>query len=120
MGKAFFRLAMGNLRMGKLRIVGVRNKPVVYGFELSRRMREEFDYIDPAYFDEHRFVRYRKELFDLEDMMPAFPSVWGGGIPSLAEKGYERYVDLTFWSGYCFAVSDDGETVKCARFYFED
>lgn len=106
--------------MGKFRIVGVRNKPVVYGFELPRRIREEFDYIDPDYFDENRFVRYRRELFDLDDMEPAFPSVWGSGIPSLAEKGYDRFIGLTYSSGYCFAVSDDGETVKCASFYFED
>lgn len=49
-----------------------------YGYQLSPSERADFDYIDPEEFDSHDFLRYRGEIYDIEEFTASNVSGWDG------------------------------------------
>lgn len=85
-------------------------RDIVYGYELSPKERKDFDYIDFSSDDGrcHDFVRYKGEVYDLQDFMPA----------SLAIRRWSGYISDTFFSGILVRfVPDDSERVVMGRYY---
>ena len=44
-------------------------RDIVYGFELSEKERQEFDYYDDEALDTAEFFRYKGQVYDLGDFM---------------------------------------------------
>ena len=93
--------------------------PVIFGFELTPKEREEFDYIDwDAVMEGRRvaeFVRYKGRLYDLGDTE---------GVSSEQLAGWDAYVADSFFSGVVFrwprlGVSGvlDMEHVVCGTYF---
>jgi len=80
-------------------------RPIVYGYELSEKEREEFDYYDSEELDYAMFFRYKGEVYDMGEFMRMpkynpFPSVWAG------------YMSDSYFSGILIRFpEDDDETV---------
>lgn len=75
----------------------------LYGHELSNEEREEFDYIDPADFDSHQFVRFKGNLYDLNDFLRATE------MKELA--GWDGYASDSYFSGTVIKYVDNFERV---------
>ena len=69
----------------KIRTNNVPRK-LVYGYELSAKEREDFDYIDTEDFDSHYFVRYKGSLYDVNEFCTT--------------HGMPKDSPLTEWDGY--------------------
>lgn len=65
--------------MGAMEIIVSEWKPVKYGFELPKRYRRKFDYIDDKDFDTEQFVKYGKDYY------------WIGDFETTKGTQFERY-----------------------------
>lgn len=78
---------------------------LLHSYELSKRWRKEFDYIDADDFDDHAFIRYRGQVYDVSEFMRT-------GI-----EGWDGIATDTFFSGTLIKLSPDGEQAKMGRVY---
>lgn len=51
---------------------------LLYGYELTAKEREDFDYIDEDEFDTHAFFRYRGICYDFDDLERSNVKGWDG------------------------------------------
>lgn len=86
---------------------------LLYGYELSDKEREEFDYISDEDMLGRGFVRYKGELYDLGDMMRVPPG------SDLECQGWQAYDAESAFSAtvlkYC---DDDSDRVICGRAFW--
>ena len=75
----------------------------LYGYELTDKEKEEFDWIDPEEFDTHSFFRYRGSTYSIQDFM----------VSSIL-PGWHGFHGDSFFSGVAIKLSDDGEQYKVA------
>lgn len=79
-------------------------RPILYGWELTEKEREDFDYLSPDELDEHDFVRYKGEVYDLDEFeripvhegKPVFP-------------GWSGYRSDSFFSGVLIRYPEDDD-----------
>lgn len=88
---------------------------VVYGFELSEKEREEFDYLDPEQLDHTTFVRYKGQVYDLSEFMRIDSDVLSN-IRFDHFRGWHGYSSDSFFSGVLVRYVDD-DRVIIARYY---
>lgn len=85
-------------------------RPIIYGFELPKKWRKEFDWIkDDEEYDCHSFIRYKNWYYSLNDFMRIdknsyFPDKWHG------------YRSDSYFSGLLVELSDCGEAVKVGTY----
>jgi hypothetical protein len=97
-------------KRSKLNII-TDNKPrdIIFGYELSEKERDEFDYINwqevEAGEQTAEFVRYKGELYDLHDMEVS------------RIEGWDSMLTDTFFSGILVKYCNDFESVIMGRFY---
>lgn len=55
----------------------------IFGYELTKKEREYFDYYTDEELDSHQFIRYKKELYDVSEFtrMESDP-YWDGSFPT--------------------------------------
>lgn len=77
-------------------------RPILSGWDLTEREREEFQYIEGEEdcLSTPRFVRYKRRLYDLNEFL--------GPVGDL--RGWHGYQPDSFYSGVVFK-SEDWETV---------
>lgn len=93
-------------------ITNHRPRPTIYGFELTEKEREEFNYYDdPEELDSANFFKYRGQVYDLAEFMRVDKN------GPLAALGYDGYSGDSFFSGILVKLSDCGEAVTVARYY---
>lgn len=84
-------------------------RDLVYGIDLTEKERKEFDYIDADNFPCHDFLRYRGNVYDVNEFMRCngneFMSNWDG------------YSDDSYFSGIVIKFVDDNERVIVGRYY---
>jgi hypothetical protein len=51
---------------------------LIFGYELTAKEREDFDYIDADDFDSHDFLRYRGNLYDVHEFECSNVDGWDG------------------------------------------
>ncbi|MDD3494131.1 MAG: hypothetical protein PHZ19_11615 [Candidatus Thermoplasmatota archaeon] len=77
-------------------------RPILYGWELTDEEKEEFDHLDDDELDEHDFVRYKGQVYDLGEFEripvhrdgPLFPGNWSGYHPDSFFSGIlVRYLE---------------------------
>jgi hypothetical protein len=92
------------------------NKPrrIVYGFELSETERKEFDCLSEEELRDRTFVKYKRQVYDLGDVM-----AFRHGVDFLPPEfnGWQGYVGDSYFSGVVFRYPDnDCETVIVGRY----
>lgn len=92
------------------------NKPrfIIYGFELSDKEKEQFDYLDNI--DECSFFRYKGEIYDLGEFMRIDQSI----APHAQRPGWENwqgYSSDSFFSGVLVRYTSDHESVIVGRYF---
>lgn len=88
-------------------------RPLILGFELSDKEREEYkDLIDNI--DERTFFRYKGNVYLLDDILTTTYA------QDLKEKGWHGYTTDTYYSGVCIKlVDDDNDYVVVGTFFVE-
>jgi len=87
-------------------------REIVYGYELTEKEREEFDYLDFEN-DCGDFVRYKGELYDLHEF-----EVWTNPNSPLNVGGWSAFRADTYFSGLLVRyLEDDSEYVVMGRYY---
>ena len=84
-----------------------REYPILSSFELTKKELKELDYIEDI--ESASFVRYKRWVYDLGEVMKAPPELeklgWHGATPDSA------------FSGVLFKYTDDNETLIMATYY---
>lgn len=86
------------------------NKPrhIIYGFELSDKEKEQFDYLDNI--DECSFFRYKGEIYNLGEFMRIDKVI----APHPQRPGWENwqgYSSDSYFSGVLVRYTSDNESV---------
>lgn len=84
---------------------------VIYGFELSEKERQEFDYMENV--DDGTFFKYKGNVYDLREFMRVSDVMQN--CHNLA--GWDGYQYDSFFSGVLIKYVDDCERVIVGRFY---
>jgi hypothetical protein len=90
-------------------------RPVIWAIELSEKEREEFNYVDWEAVkrgeDSRDFVRYKGELYDLDDMEGCPPEVFD-------QEGWHAWLSDSFYSGILVKyLGPDFDHVIMGRYY---
>lgn len=93
--------------MSNIKII-TNNKPrqLIYGYELTDKQKEDFDYIEDI--DSREFVKYKNNIYVLSDFMRIET------IDSL--KDWHGYNSDSFYSGTLIKYVDD-DMVIMGRYY---
>lgn len=88
------------------------NKPrqFIYGYELTNKEKQEFDYIDPNELDSHAFVRYKGHVYDVSEFMLIEQST----NTNAQYKGWDKFDGFcsdTFFSGVLIKTIDSDTCV---------
>jgi len=84
------------------------NQPrdIMYGFQLPKKYRKEFDYLtDEEYADQEFFV-YKKQAYALSEF------IFAAGY-----KDWDRACSDSFFSGVLIRVVNDGDSVLVGWYY---
>tara|TARA_R100001244_G_C5135758_1_gene126836 strand:+ start:97 stop:423 length:327 start_codon:yes stop_codon:yes gene_type:complete len=92
---------------------------LLYGYELTAKEAEDFDYIDKEDFATTDFAKYKGNIYHIGDMMSTHGEMTG--MPILCEAGWSGYEAETMWSGIVLRYADAYcETVVMGSFYTYD
>lgn len=78
-------------------------RDIIYGFQLSPKEREDFDYYSDDELDERQFFRYRGSVYDTSEFYP-----W------LTLPKWDGFRSDSFFSGVAIKYVDDFERVVVA------
>ena len=82
------------------------NQPrnLIYGYELTDKEREDFDYIDEDEIDGHDFVRYRGNVYDIGEFMLCQDE-------DLTSQGWTGYFTDSAFSAILIKYYDQDEVI---------
>lgn len=95
-------------------ITNNKSRHIIYGFELSEKEKEQFDYLDNI--DECSFFRYKEEIYDLGE----FIRINKVTAPHPQRTGWENwhgYSSDSYFSGILVRYTSDYESVIVGRYY---
>lgn len=102
-----------------IKITNEETLPIIDGYELTGQERNEFDYINWDAIekgnDSASFVRYKGELYDLNDLEVASTDIFG--------SRWKTCISQTLFSGILFSFSknpDEDDEVTVAMYYVSD
>ena len=87
---------------------------LIYGYELTDKERQEFDYIPKDDMPNENFIRYKGTLYHTGDIMAI--DTRKACLP-YGFSEWHAYVSETFFSGVMFRFTEDHEQVICASYY---
>ena len=96
--------------MSKLEIF-TNNQPrdIIYGFELPKSKRKDFDYLNDEEFNDRSFVKYNGHYYDLGEFMR---------IEKHSDfKNWDGYSADTYFSGILIKLCEDGDSVIMGRYF---
>jgi hypothetical protein len=92
-----------------------RPREIVYGYELNRSQRKEFDYVDwekvESGEENPQFFKYKGELYDVGEFMPTT------GLHDSKLTKWDGYHSDTSFSGMVIKFTPDFEHVIVGRYY---
>jgi hypothetical protein len=95
-------------------------RPIVRWWDLTEQEQSAIDYLTPSQCEDREWVRYRGEVYDINDTEGPAPD-------ALKARGWGNYWTDSFYSGMVVRyfdadgqLIDDGDSVVIGRFYIED
>ena len=85
-----------------------KGRNLLYGYELPKKQRKEFSYLEDEEFGSHSFVKYRGYYYDVSEFMRV------EGNSEL--RKWDGYHADSYFSGVVITISKDGEKYKIGRF----
>lgn len=85
---------------------------LIYGYELPKKWRKEFDYLTDEEFETRNFAKYRGWYYDINEF-----SAINDRMGYAEFKGWDGIVSDSYFSGVVIKLSSDGEQYKIGRFY---
>lgn len=86
----------------------------IYGYELTDKERENFDYLDDI--DSQQFIRYRGWVYDLGEFMRT-----PNNEPARQElnelSGWDGYLSDSYFSGVVIRYSKDFEYIQVGTYF---
>lgn len=79
-------------------------RDLIYGFQLSQKEREDFDYLTGEDLESHSFFRYQGIVYDPSEFMPIDLDDWDG------------YSSDSFFSGTLIRYTEDCDQVIVGRY----
>lgn len=89
-------------------------RPIIYGFELNEKQRQEFDYFDDI--DGEKFFKYKGQIYDLSEFMGIREPVKS----NVQFKGWDKfdgYLSDSFFSGVLVKYLEDDESVIVGMYF---
>jgi hypothetical protein len=86
-------------------ITNYQYRNMVYGYELTPKERQDFDYIDADDFDSHDFFRYMGQIYDVNEAERSNVAGWDG-----------QFTD-TFFSAILIKLDPEGDRIMVGRCY---
>lgn len=87
-------------------------RAIVYGYELTRKERAEFDYLDDSEIETRHFIRYRRVTYDLGEFMTT------SGLPEFNPlRKWDGYHSDSFFSGIVIRYDRECEHVQIGTFF---
>jgi hypothetical protein len=93
---------------------------LLYGYELPKKQRKEFDYIkSDEEFETRNFAKYHGQYYDINEfqVLPIIGDASGKHVVYPEFRGWDGYMNDTYSSGVLIKLSSDGEQYKIGRFY---
>lgn len=88
-----------------------KTRPTLYSYELTKKEREEFDYMDDETFQQNTFIRYMGNTYCVGDFM------FCGVDSDFGKKGWHGYESQSYFSGVLIKVSEhDADYVIMGRY----
>jgi hypothetical protein len=87
---------------------------LLYGYELPKKQRKEFDYLTDEEFDTRNFAKYRGNYYDVGEFQRV-PSIKSEDGPAFVK--WDGYMSDSYFSGVLIKLSSDGEQYKIGMFY---
>lgn len=101
--------------MGELTIKTNKHwRNLLYGYEITPKEREDFDYIYPEEFDSHAFFRYRGVVYDPSEFERVSSTMllrWS------SMSTWQGYQSDSFFSGILIRYSRDCERVQVGTYF---
>lgn len=85
---------------------------LLYGYELPKKQRKEFNYLTDEKFDVGNFAKYRGNYYDIAEFSRIGDRAGYGEF-----KGWHGIVSDSYFSGVLIKLSSDMERYKIGRFY---
>ena len=110
----------GGNNMEELTIIGNgMPREILYGYDLSEKEKEEFDWLDDI--DCSPFFRYRGTVYSLNEIMAVNNPVHNPNPPEW-QKGFDGYMSDSYFSGILVKFGsndypDDTDFIRVYRFY---
>lgn len=84
------------------------NQPrdILYGFQLPKKYRKEFDYLTDEEYADQAFFIYKKQAYALIDF-----------LRSDSYKDWDGACSDSFFSGVLIKIVNDGDSVIVGRYY---
>ena len=89
----------------------------LYGNELTKVEKQEFDYIDPSEIDSHDFFRYRGHVYDPNEFMRCPDNSDACNSHSNNLGDWQGYQSDSFFSGIVIRYSEDYEQYQVGTYY---
>lgn len=86
-------------------------RPVITGYELSEKEKQDFDYFTEDELNESLFFRYKKQVYFLGDFM-RIPK--NAGLPV---SNYDGVAGQSYFDGILIKLSNCGDAVTVAHYY---
>ena len=88
---------------------------LLYGYELPKKQRKEFDYIkSDEEFETRNFAKYHGQYYDINEFQ-RIPTTTEITFKEFAK--WDGYMNDTYSSGVLIKLSSDGEQYKIGIFY---
>jgi len=87
---------------------------LLYGYELPKKQRKEFDYLNDEEFAISNFAKYRGNYYDVGEFQRV-PDIRNEDGPMFAK--WDGYKSDSYFSGILIKLSSDGERYKIGMFY---
>ena len=84
-------------------------KNFLYGYELTKKEKKDFDWMDPEDLETSNFFRYRGSVYSTQDFMRI-----ENGPDDF--RGWDGYSSDSFFSGVLIKLSEDGEQYQVALY----
>lgn len=84
-------------------------RPLVYGYELTDKEKEQFDYLDASDLETNNFFRYKGDLYNVSQFLRASENE--------LFQDWDGYESHSYFDGLLIKLTDDSESVIVGHYF---